>query len=62
MRARIAEGGIILVYVCSKCRHVFKRSETPDICPDCGGVNIRHATSEELAEYERNQLEFSRPE
>jgi len=47
----------MVVYVCCKCLFSFMRSGEVDRCPDCGSVNVRHATSQEAAEYERNKAE-----
>ena len=48
----------VATYVCAKCGFIFKRTGEIERCEDCGSVNIRHASDEEIAEYERNQLEF----
>jgi len=50
---------IMTVYTCTKCRFCFERRGPVDACPDCASVNIRAATDEEIAQYNRNQTEFN---
>ena len=45
------------LYICCKCYFRFVRKGSADLCPDCAGVNIRLATDEEVAEYERDKAE-----
>ena len=44
------------VYIC-KCLFCFESKGEPGACPDCGGINVRYASDEEAAEYERNKAE-----
>ena len=41
----------LVVYICAKCLFSFERLGEVESCPDCGSVNIRHATDEEQSEY-----------
>jgi len=45
------------IYTCGKCLFCFERAGEVEICPDCAAANIRLATDEEAAEYERNKAE-----
>lgn len=46
------------IYIC-KCLFCFERTSAVEICPDCGGMCVREANSEEAAEYRRNRAELS---
>lgn len=47
--------GMQMVWVCDNCNFTFSRVSEPDRCPDCGKqYNIREATEQEVAEFERN--------
>lgn len=43
------------VYTCGKCRFCFERNGEVSACEDCGSMNIRLASDDEAAEYERNK-------
>jgi len=45
----------MIYYVCAKCKFIFRRSGITELCEDCGSPNIRIATEEEIAEYQKNQ-------
>lgn len=44
-----------MVYACDHCHFLFSRTGPVDQCPDCGKENIRPATPEEIAEFEKRQ-------
>lgn len=44
-----------MVYACDHCHFLFSRTGPVDQCPDCGKANIRPATPEEIAEFEKRQ-------
>lgn len=46
------------IYICSKCLFCFERVGVIENCPDCGNANVRHASTEEEAEYRRNRAEL----
>lgn len=46
-------------YTCDSCRFTFECAEDAESCPDCGKLNIRAATREEIADYRRNREEWA---
>lgn len=41
-----------MIYVCSSCKFLFRRSDVPTACVDCGSENIREANENEQREFE----------
>ncbi|MCL2837733.1 MAG: hypothetical protein FWE04_01510 [Oscillospiraceae bacterium] len=44
-----------MIYICDSCKFLFRRTDEPTTCPDCGSENIREANEEENLEFEENK-------
>ena len=38
-----------MIYACDKCKYVFYYGVKAKRCPDCGSMEVRHATDSEIA-------------
>ena len=48
----------LTVYIC-KCLFSFESKGEAERCPDCGGMNVRHATEKETAEHLENKAKYA---
>lgn len=47
-----------MIYVCEHCHYLFRASNPPEQCPDCGKTPIRAAAESEVQEFLRNTSEY----
>lgn len=45
-------------FTCNICRYTFCTEEECERCPDCGKNDLRLATEEEIAQYQKFREEF----
>lgn len=46
-----------MIFYCQHCRYTFTADDQPAQCPDCGKPDLRPATAQESADYERTLRE-----
>lgn len=49
-------------FTCDACRYTFMSDSRPERCPDCGKLQVRAATQDEVEDYIRVRKEIAQEE
>lgn len=55
-------GNKTIYFTCAACRYTFASDEKPERCPDCGKLEVRDATQDEITAYIRVRKEIAQEE